>query len=91
MSGLAVMTGLAGAESSVFVSWLFRNERQQGQDRFLRLQDGFIRPGTDVDTVLFLKEPARHSGQVRWTLAEPREDKIVYRMGIWLPLDEPVS
>jgi hypothetical protein len=44
-----------------------------------------------VDTVLFLKEPARHSGQVRWTLAEPREDKIVYRMGIWLPLDEPVS
>ncbi|MBW1896704.1 MAG: hypothetical protein JRI47_06570 [Deltaproteobacteria bacterium] len=60
--------------------------------RWLSIQsDGFIRPGTDVDTVLFLKEPARHSGQVRWTLAEPTEDKIVYKMGILLPLDEPVS
>jgi hypothetical protein len=60
--------------------------------RWLSVQsDEFIRPGTDVDTVLFLKEPTRIPGQVRWTLADPQEDKIVYKMGIWLPSEELVS
>jgi hypothetical protein len=60
--------------------------------RWLSIQSNdFLRPGTDVETVLFLKEPERISGQVRWTLAEPTEDKIRYRMGIWLPPEEQVS
>lgn len=53
--------------------------------------DEFILPGTQVETLLFLKEPERVSGEVRWTLAEPQEDKIVYRMGIWLVPEEPVA
>ena len=55
------------------------------------LSTDFILPGTEVETLLFLKEPERVSGEVRWTLAEHKEDKIVYRMGIWLAPDEPVS
>jgi hypothetical protein len=51
----------------------------------------FMDPGTEVETLLFLKEPERMAGEVRWALAEPTEDKIVYRMGIWLNPEERVS
>jgi hypothetical protein len=53
--------------------------------------ENFIRPGTEVDTVLFCKEPRRVAGEVRWTLAEPTEDRIVYKMGLWVPDKEPVA
>ena len=51
----------------------------------------FMDPGTEVETLLFLKEPERMAGEVRWTLAEPTEDRIVYKMGIWLTSDKPVA
>ena len=42
----------------------------------------FIQPGTKVEAVLFLKEPQRISGEVKWVLAEPGEGGIIYKIGI---------
>ena len=59
-------------------------------DRWISIQSSeFIPPGTDVETVLYLNKPERVRGEVGWTLAEPGNDKIVYKMGIRLP-HEPV-
>ena len=60
--------------------------------RWVNVQsDCFIRPGTEVETLLFLKEPERVEGEVRWAIAEPTEDKIVYKMGIRIGPEEPVA
>lgn len=42
-----------------------------------------IEPGTIVAVVLFLKEPERISGEVKWVLAEPGQGKVNYRIGIY--------
>lgn len=50
----------------------------------IRIQSGdFIDPGTKVQTVLFLKEPQRVYGEVKWVLAEPGAAGIVYNIGIF--------
>ncbi len=41
-----------------------------------------IEPGTKVETVLFLKEPERISGEVKWVIAEPGQEKVIYKIGI---------
>jgi hypothetical protein len=62
------------------------------KENWFAIESGnFIRPGTEVDTVFFFKEPKRVTGEVRWTLAEPNEDRIVYKMGLWVPDEEPVA
>jgi hypothetical protein len=62
----------------------------------IRIQSAdFIEPGTKVQTVLFLKEPQRIYGEVKWVLAEPGAAGIVYKIGIFcksgelVPDDEP--
>lgn len=42
----------------------------------------FIEPGTKVEAVLFLKEPERISGEVKWVVAEQGQEKVSYKIGI---------
>ncbi|MBW1739767.1 MAG: PilZ domain-containing protein [Deltaproteobacteria bacterium] len=42
-----------------------------------------IEPGTEVEAVLFLKEPERVSGEIKWVLAEPGQGRVNYKMGIY--------
>ena len=44
--------------------------------------ESFISPGTKVQAVLFLKEPQRVSGEVKWVLAEPGAAGMSYKIGI---------
>ena len=43
-----------------------------------------IKPGTKIDAVIFLKEPERVSGEIRWVIAEPdlAQGKMDYVMGV---------
>jgi len=45
--------------------------------------ENFINPGTKVQAVLFLKEPQRVSGEVKWVLAEPGASGMFYKIGIF--------
>ena len=45
--------------------------------------ESFINPGTKVQAVLFLKEPQRVSGEVKWVLAEPGASGMSYKIGIY--------
>jgi hypothetical protein len=45
--------------------------------------ESFINPGTKVQAVLFLKEPQRVSGEVKWVLAEPGASGMFYKIGIY--------
>ena len=50
----------------------------------LRIQSNdFIEPGTRIETVVFLKEPQRVAGEVKWVVAEPGATGIVYKIGIF--------
>lgn len=51
----------------------------------------FIDPGTRVEAVLFLKEPQRVSGEVKWVLAEPGATGIMYKIGIFCESGELVG
>ena len=44
--------------------------------------ESFINPGTKVQAVLFLNEPQRVSGEVKWVLAEPGASGMFYKIGI---------
>jgi len=51
--------------------------------RGMRIEsENFINPGTKVEAVLFLKEPQRVSGEVKWVLAEPGPSGMSYKIGI---------
>jgi hypothetical protein len=51
--------------------------------RGMRIEStNFINPGTKVQAVLFLKEPQRVSGEVKWVLAEPGASGMFYKIGI---------
>jgi hypothetical protein len=57
----------------------------------IRIQSAdFIDPGTKVQTVLFLKEPQRVYGEVKWVLAEPGAAGMVYKIGIFCKSGELV-
>ncbi|UCG81052.1 MAG: PilZ domain-containing protein [Desulfobacterales bacterium] len=43
----------------------------------------FIEPGTKIEAVLFLKEPKRIAGEVKWVLAEPGQGTIIYKIGVF--------
>lgn len=52
--------------------------------RGMRIEStNFINPGTKVEAVLFLKEPQRVSGEVKWVLAEPGATGMLYKIGIF--------
>ena len=52
--------------------------------RGMRIEsENFINPGTKVEAVLFLKQPQRVSGEVKWVLAEPGASGITYKIGIF--------
>jgi len=51
--------------------------------RGMRIEStSFINPGTKVEAVLFLKEPQRVSGEVKWVLADPGAAGMSYKIGI---------
>jgi hypothetical protein len=52
--------------------------------RGIRIEStSFIEPGKKIEAVLFLKEPQRVAGEVKWVLAEPGPTGIVYKIGIF--------
>ena len=53
--------------------------------------EDFINPGTKVEAVLFLKEPQRISGEVKWVLAEPGAQGITYKIGIFCAAGQLVA
>jgi hypothetical protein len=50
----------------------------------LRIEsENFINPGARVEAVVFLKEPQRVSGEVKWVLAEAGASGMFYKIGIF--------
>lgn len=44
----------------------------------------YIQPGAKIDAVIFLKDPERISGEVKWVIAEPipGQGAMSYKMGV---------
>jgi hypothetical protein len=53
--------------------------------------EDFINPGTRVEAVVFLKEPQRVSGEVKWVLAEPGASGMFYKIGIYCKAGQLVT
>lgn len=51
----------------------------------------FIEPGTKIEAVIFMKEPRRIAGEVKWVLAEPGQATIIYKIGVFCKSEKLVT